>query len=108
MGGVQAHLESPLPRIRRLGMVTAEILATTLDPDGPKLKFEYEEDEESRLLWSLVKPPEDPGLDAVTEWVIVHLHKHLGVGPQCRNYICQEFWKAGDCGPRLNLLKIQD
>ncbi|XP_072168073.1 telomere length regulation protein TEL2 homolog [Diadema setosum] len=67
MGGVQAHLESPLPRTRHLGMVAAEIMAKTLDPDGPKLKFEFQEDEESRHLWSLVKPPEDPGLDGIAE-----------------------------------------
>ncbi|XP_041473442.1 telomere length regulation protein TEL2 homolog [Lytechinus variegatus] len=69
MGGVQAHLESPILRVRRLGMVTAEIMAKTLDPNGPKLAFEYKEDEESQLLWSLVNPPEDPGLDSLIKGI---------------------------------------
>ena len=40
MPGIQVHLDSPLPKVRRLGMIVAEAVSTTLDPEGPKLAFE--------------------------------------------------------------------
>ena len=67
LSGMQSHLNSPVPKLRQLGMVTAEALAKTLDAEGPQLKFEYEADEESRILWSLLLPPEDPGVDWITK-----------------------------------------
>ncbi|XP_071796537.1 telomere length regulation protein TEL2 homolog [Asterias amurensis] len=67
LSGMQSHLNSPVPKLRRLGMITAEALAKTLDAAGPQLKFEYEADDESRILWSLLEPPEDPGMDWITK-----------------------------------------
>ncbi|CAH1274266.1 TELO2 [Branchiostoma lanceolatum] len=59
--GVQHHIDSPVIKIRRLGMIVAESVTKTVDPDGQKLKFEYEEDEETSRLLSLLTPPSDPG-----------------------------------------------
>ncbi len=67
LSGMQSHLNSPVPKLRRLGMITAEALAKTLDTEGPQLRFEYEADDESRLLWSLLQPPQDPGMDWITK-----------------------------------------
>ena len=53
--GVQSHLESPLEKVRRVGMVVAECVTASLEPNGEKLSFEYTEDEETRLLKSLAK-----------------------------------------------------
>ncbi|NWI18713.1 TELO2 protein, partial [Crypturellus soui] len=54
MEGVKCHLDSSLPQIRRLGMVVAESLSAKLNTDGPVLKFQYEEDNETRELKSLL------------------------------------------------------
>ncbi|XP_078610925.1 telomere length regulation protein TEL2 homolog [Branchiostoma floridae x Branchiostoma japonicum] len=59
--GVQHHIDSPVIKIRRLGMIVAESVTKMVDPDGQKLKFEYEEDEETSRLHSLLTPPSDPG-----------------------------------------------
>ncbi|XP_019614790.1 PREDICTED: telomere length regulation protein TEL2 homolog [Branchiostoma belcheri] len=59
--GVQHHIDSPVVKIRRLGMIVAESVTKTVDPDGQTLKFEYEEDEETTRLISLLTPPPDPG-----------------------------------------------
>ncbi|XP_035695718.1 telomere length regulation protein TEL2 homolog [Branchiostoma floridae] len=59
--GVQHHIDSPVIKIRRLGMIVAESVTKMVDPDGQKLKFEYEEDEETSRLLSLLMPPSDPG-----------------------------------------------
>ena len=40
MPGVQAHIGNSDHKIRTQGMVLAETLATVIDPNGPKLKFE--------------------------------------------------------------------
>ncbi|KAM9210375.1 telomere length regulation protein TEL2 homolog isoform 1-T1 [Dugong dugon] len=62
MAGVQNHLDSSLPPVRRLGMVVAEALSARLHPEGPPLKFQYEEDELTRELLALVAPqPADNG-----------------------------------------------
>lgn len=53
--GVQSHLESPLEKVRRVGMVVAECVTASLEPNGEKLSFEYTENEETRLLKSLAK-----------------------------------------------------
>lgn len=53
--GVQSHLDSPLEKVRRLGMVVAECITSSLEPSGEKLAFEYTEDEESKLLKSMAK-----------------------------------------------------
>uniref|UniRef100_A0A8B9UQZ7 Telomere length regulation protein TEL2 homolog n=1 Tax=Anas zonorhyncha TaxID=75864 RepID=A0A8B9UQZ7_9AVES len=54
MEGVKCHLESSLPQIRRLGMIVAESISSKINTDGPVLKFQYEEDDESRELKSLL------------------------------------------------------
>ena len=53
--GVQSHLESPLEKVRRLGMVVAESVTSSLEPNGEKLAFDYVEDDETKLLKSLAK-----------------------------------------------------
>ncbi|NXA54478.1 TELO2 protein, partial [Nothocercus julius] len=62
MAGVKCHLDSSLPQIRRLGMIVAESLSVKINTDGPVLKFQYDEDDETRELKSLlVRAP--PGCD---------------------------------------------
>ncbi|XP_061404098.1 telomere length regulation protein TEL2 homolog [Lethenteron reissneri] len=56
MGGVKCHLESNIVSVRRLGMITAESITSVLEPAGHQLKFEYEEDEETVHLKSLLNP----------------------------------------------------
>ncbi|NXA13870.1 TELO2 protein, partial [Sapayoa aenigma] len=54
MEGVKCHLDSNLPQLRRLGMVVAESISSKINTEGPVLKFEYEEDDETRELKSLL------------------------------------------------------
>ncbi|XP_016157244.1 PREDICTED: telomere length regulation protein TEL2 homolog, partial [Ficedula albicollis] len=54
MEGVKCHLDSSLPQLRRLGMVVAEAISLKINTEGPVLKFEYEEDDETRELKSLL------------------------------------------------------
>ncbi|XP_063171250.1 telomere length regulation protein TEL2 homolog [Candoia aspera] len=54
MGGMKCHLDSNLPRIRRMGMVVAECVSSRLTPEGPTLEFQYEEDDEIKELKSLL------------------------------------------------------
>ncbi|NXM30045.1 TELO2 protein, partial [Oxyruncus cristatus] len=54
MAGVKCHLDSSLPQLRRLGMVVAESISSRINTEGPVLKFEYEEDDETRELKSLL------------------------------------------------------
>ncbi|XP_064582169.1 telomere length regulation protein TEL2 homolog isoform X2 [Zonotrichia leucophrys gambelii] len=54
MEGVKCHLGSSLPQLRRLGMVVAESISSSINTEGPVLKFEYEEDDETRELKSLL------------------------------------------------------
>ncbi|XP_038064411.1 telomere length regulation protein TEL2 homolog [Patiria miniata] len=70
LSGMHCHLNSPLVKVRRLGMITAEALTKTLETEGPKLSFEYVKDEESRLLLLLLVPPDDPGMDQITKDVV--------------------------------------
>lgn len=53
--GVQSHLDSPLEKVRRLGMVVAECVTSSLEPSGEKLKFDYAEDDDTKLLHLLAK-----------------------------------------------------
>ncbi|XP_075422555.1 telomere length regulation protein TEL2 homolog isoform X2 [Ascaphus truei] len=55
--GTRCYLDSSLPTVRRLGMVVAECLSRHVGPEAPVLTFQYEEDEESRELKSLLTPP---------------------------------------------------
>ncbi|XP_007423899.1 telomere length regulation protein TEL2 homolog isoform X1 [Python bivittatus] len=54
MEGMKCHLDSNLPRIRRMGMVVAECVSTRITPEGPALEFQYEEDDEIKELKSLL------------------------------------------------------
>ncbi|XP_045318009.1 telomere length regulation protein TEL2 homolog isoform X1 [Leopardus geoffroyi] len=56
MAGVKSRLDSSLPVVRRLGMIVAEVASTRLHPEGPPLKFQYEEDELSREMLALAAP----------------------------------------------------
>ncbi|XP_055038608.2 telomere length regulation protein TEL2 homolog [Misgurnus anguillicaudatus] len=57
LGGVQCRLDSSTERIRRMGMVVGECLSQRLDVPGSQLKFQYEPDEETRELKSLMESP---------------------------------------------------
>uniref|UniRef100_A0A6Q2ZGZ1 Telomere length regulation protein TEL2 homolog n=1 Tax=Esox lucius TaxID=8010 RepID=A0A6Q2ZGZ1_ESOLU len=59
LGGMQSHLDSSVVRVRRMGMVVGECLSSRMDIDGAKLKFEYEQDEETKELLSLLAPPSE-------------------------------------------------
>ncbi|XP_017273778.1 telomere length regulation protein TEL2 homolog [Kryptolebias marmoratus] len=56
LGGMQSHLDSSVVRVRNMGMVVGESLSSRMDINGTKLEFEYEQDEETRELLSLITP----------------------------------------------------
>ncbi|XP_068610664.1 telomere length regulation protein TEL2 homolog [Brachionichthys hirsutus] len=56
LGGMQSHLDSSVLRIRRLGMVVGECLSARMDISGTQLKFEYDHDDETQELLSLMTP----------------------------------------------------
>uniref|UniRef100_A0A3B5QC65 Telomere length regulation protein TEL2 homolog n=1 Tax=Xiphophorus maculatus TaxID=8083 RepID=A0A3B5QC65_XIPMA len=56
LDGMQSHLDSSAVGIRTLGMVVGECLSARMDLNGAKLKFEYDENEETRELLSLMTP----------------------------------------------------
>lgn len=56
MAGVKCRLDSSLPAVRRLGMIVAEVASARLHPEGPPLKFQYEEDELSCEMLALATP----------------------------------------------------
>nr|XP_055220880.1 telomere length regulation protein TEL2 homolog isoform X3 [Gorilla gorilla gorilla] len=56
MAGVKCRLDSSLPPVRRLGMIVAEVVSARIHPEGPPLKFQYEEDELSLELLALASP----------------------------------------------------
>nr|XP_025732811.1 telomere length regulation protein TEL2 homolog isoform X1 [Callorhinus ursinus]XP_025732952.1 telomere length regulation protein TEL2 homolog isoform X1 [Callorhinus ursinus] len=65
MAGVKTRLDSSLPAVRRLGMIVAGVASARIHPDGPPLRFQYEEDELSRELLALAAPP--PVADSPSE-----------------------------------------
>ncbi|XP_066239066.1 telomere length regulation protein TEL2 homolog isoform X2 [Saccopteryx leptura] len=65
MAGVKCRLDSSLPAVRRLGMIVAEVASARLHPEGPPLKFQYEEDELSCELLALATP--QPAADSPSE-----------------------------------------
>ncbi|XP_028989886.1 telomere length regulation protein TEL2 homolog [Betta splendens] len=75
LGGMQSHLDSSVVRIRHMGMVVGECLSSRMDINETKLTFEYDKDEETQELLSLMTPvtgdesePETvPGADSVCE-----------------------------------------
>ncbi|XP_049915850.1 telomere length regulation protein TEL2 homolog isoform X2 [Epinephelus moara] len=56
LGGMQSHLDSSVVRIRRMGMVVGECLSARMDINKTKLKFEYDQDDETQELLSLMTP----------------------------------------------------
>ncbi|XP_041818548.1 telomere length regulation protein TEL2 homolog [Chelmon rostratus] len=64
LGGMQSHLDSSVVRIRHMGMVVGECLSSRIDINGTKLTFEYDQDEETRELLSLMTPLTDDELEA--------------------------------------------
>ncbi|CAO2642250.1 Telomere length regulation protein TEL2 homolog [Lemmus lemmus] len=56
MAGVKCRLDSSLPPVRRLGMIVAEVISSRIHPEGPQLKFQYEDDEMSREMLALATP----------------------------------------------------
>lgn len=65
MAGVKTRLDSSLPAVRRLGMIVAEVASARIHPEGPPLRFQYEEDELSRELLALAALP--PAADSSSE-----------------------------------------
>ncbi|XP_059548610.1 telomere length regulation protein TEL2 homolog [Myotis daubentonii] len=65
MAGVKCRLDSSLPAVRRLGMVVAEVASARIHPEGPPLKFQYEEDELSCEMLALATP--QPAVDSPSE-----------------------------------------
>ncbi|XP_014862552.1 PREDICTED: telomere length regulation protein TEL2 homolog isoform X2 [Poecilia mexicana] len=63
LGGMQSHLDSSAVGIRTLGMVVGECLSARMDLSGTKLKFEYDQNEETRELLSLMTPSVCPDPD---------------------------------------------
>ncbi|KAL0617219.1 Telomere length regulation protein TEL2-like protein [Plecturocebus cupreus] len=72
MAGVKARLDSSLPPVRRLGMIVAEVISTRIHPEGPPLKFQYEEDELSLELLALAshQPAGDGASEAGTSLAV--------------------------------------
>nr|XP_034986331.1 telomere length regulation protein TEL2 homolog [Zootoca vivipara]XP_034986332.1 telomere length regulation protein TEL2 homolog [Zootoca vivipara]XP_034986333.1 telomere length regulation protein TEL2 homolog [Zootoca vivipara]XP_034986334.1 telomere length regulation protein TEL2 homolog [Zootoca vivipara]XP_034986335.1 telomere length regulation protein TEL2 homolog [Zootoca vivipara] len=66
MEGMKCHLDSNLPQIRHMGMVVAECVSARVMPEGPALKFQYEEDDEIRELKTLLiqRPEQIPDSDS--------------------------------------------
>ncbi|XP_041670831.1 telomere length regulation protein TEL2 homolog [Cheilinus undulatus] len=64
LGGMQSHLDSSVVRIRHIGMVVGECLSSRLDMNGAELKFEYDQDEETQELLSLMTPVTDDESEA--------------------------------------------
>nr|XP_045017533.1 telomere length regulation protein TEL2 homolog isoform X2 [Jaculus jaculus] len=56
MEGVKCHLDSSLTPVRHLGMIVAEVISSRIHPEGPPLKFQYEDSELSREMLALVAP----------------------------------------------------
>ncbi|XP_007453641.1 PREDICTED: telomere length regulation protein TEL2 homolog [Lipotes vexillifer] len=56
MEGVKSRLDSSLTPVRRLGMIVAEVASARIHPEGPPLKFQYEEDELTREMLALAMP----------------------------------------------------
>ncbi|KAM3859555.1 telomere length regulation protein TEL2 homolog [Diretmus argenteus] len=65
VGGIQSHLDSSVVRVKRMGMVVGECLSSRMDVDGTQLKFEYEQDEETQELLSLMSPLADDETEPV-------------------------------------------
>ncbi|RDD45326.1 Telomere length regulation protein TEL2-like protein, partial [Trichoplax sp. H2] len=53
--GMQVHLENNTIQIRRLGMIVGETLTDVLDNGGNRLRFEYEENDETDEIKALQK-----------------------------------------------------
>ncbi|XP_047636937.1 telomere length regulation protein TEL2 homolog isoform X2 [Phacochoerus africanus] len=56
MAGVKCRLDSSLPPVRRLGMIVAEVASARIHPEGPPLRFQYEEDDLTREMLALAAP----------------------------------------------------
>ncbi|XP_067100706.1 telomere length regulation protein TEL2 homolog isoform X1 [Osmerus mordax] len=59
LGGMQSHLDCSVVGVRRMGMAVGECLSSRMDLGGTKLKFEYEQNEDTLELLSLMTPPPD-------------------------------------------------
>ncbi|XP_055085384.1 telomere length regulation protein TEL2 homolog [Periophthalmus magnuspinnatus] len=63
LGGMQSHLDSNVVQIRHIGMVVGECLSSYMDINGTKLKFEYDADEDTQELLSLMTPTTEDDQD---------------------------------------------
>lgn len=66
LGGMQSHLDSSVVEIRHMGMVVGECVSSRMDINGTKLKFEYDADEHTQELKSLMTPSTGDGLEPDT------------------------------------------
>ncbi|XP_054622909.1 telomere length regulation protein TEL2 homolog [Dunckerocampus dactyliophorus] len=66
LGGMQSHLDSNLVRVRHMGMAVGECLSSRMNISGTKLTFEYEQDEETQEIRSLMTPiaMDEPDLES--------------------------------------------
>ena len=56
--GMQSHLDCPIEKVRHLGMATAECITSGLDSDNSSpLRFDYQKNEEIKLLFVLAEEP---------------------------------------------------
>lgn len=78
MPGIQTHIGSSEPRVRQLGMLVAEVVTFTLDPEGPKINFKVEETEDIKALRTLLVKPADPYIDFLDEEEVMMLPERAG------------------------------
>ncbi|XP_065310493.1 telomere length regulation protein TEL2 homolog [Dermacentor albipictus] len=72
--GVQSHISSPDEWVRLYGMITAEQFSAILQPEGPKLNFEYNCNDDVNYLLSLTDitvKPSDPVEESMEEAVSI-------------------------------------
>ncbi|KAM4025340.1 telomere length regulation protein TEL2 homolog [Anomaloglossus baeobatrachus] len=63
--GTRLYLDSSVPPVRYLGMVVSEGLSKYLEPSGPTLAFQYQQNDEIKDLKSLLTPPSVCAVDPV-------------------------------------------
>lgn len=63
MDGVHLHINNTFEPIRIQGMFIGTLIISILDPDGPKLQFDFEQTEEVKKLLRFTQIPEEPHED---------------------------------------------
>uniref|UniRef100_A0A8C5EG07 Telomere length regulation protein TEL2 homolog n=1 Tax=Gouania willdenowi TaxID=441366 RepID=A0A8C5EG07_GOUWI len=102
LGGMQSHLDSSVLRIRCVGMVVGECLSSRMDNADTKLKFEYEQDEETRELLSLMTPSgwcEPEPVDGVLQHNIILTFIHKSSDDELTPYDMTEDQEVSQTSP---------